>query len=65
MSRDPDEPSRRRRGLSSFHLTAITRILMLAVALFAVIALRKPCGDGVGNLLNTFAPPKTAPDAGR
>lgn len=47
------------RGRSGFKLPfrEIIKILMMMTAIFALIALRGPCAQGVANLFDVFAPP--------
>jgi hypothetical protein len=40
-----------------FPMVAVTRILMLIVALVAIIMAKDACGQAVKNLFNTVAPP--------
>ncbi len=45
-------------------LGQLIKILMMVTALFAIVALRGACAEGVRNLFNAFAPPGASGDAG-
>jgi hypothetical protein len=53
--------ARRRRLFGPVQMAQVTKILIMILALFAILAFREQCGHGVVGLFDTLAPPAPAP----
>jgi hypothetical protein len=57
MDADAAEAKRKKPLLTPRFVAQVTKILILIVALFAIVAFREQCGQGVVNLFDQVAPP--------